>query len=260
MNYWHHHPEYELVYVHKGKGELCIGNHLSHYQDGVLIFIGPNIPHQPILKTGANGNYEVVLQLTEDFMGEGFFEKPEMGQLKQLFERAKQGIIFHGETKERANDKLLGLLEANPFQRLVLLLDFLNDLTESDEYQIINSSNASLAIQSGDFNRMKLVYELVAERYADEISLQEVSDLANLTVPSFCRLFKKLTTKTFTQFLNEYRVTKALQLLNTADCTISDVAFDSGFKSLSYFNRQFKEITGHKPSHYKKTYQQWLTV
>jgi len=258
MNYWHHHPEYELVYVHQGKGELCIGNHLSHYQDGVLIFIGPDIPHQPILKTGENGNYEVVLQLTEDFMGEGFFHKPEMGRLKQLFERARQGIIFHGKTKVKANDKLLDILDAPPFKRLVLLLDFFNDLTESEEYQIIKSDTASLAIQSGDFNRMKSVYELVAERYAEDISLQEVADLANLTVPSFCRLFKKLTSKTFTRFLNEYRVTKALQLLNTEDRTISDIAFGSGFNSLSYFNRQFKEITGHKPSHYRKTYQQWF--
>ncbi|WP_088124982.1 helix-turn-helix domain-containing protein [Roseivirga misakiensis] len=102
---------------------------------------------------------------------------------------------------------------------------------------------------------MKHVYEFVADRYMEDISLQEVAALTNLTVPSFCRLFKRLTSKTFTRFLNEYRVTKALQLLNSEDCSISSVAFDSGFKSLSYFNRQFKEITGHKPSHYKKAFQ-----
>lgn len=258
MNYWHHHPEYELVYVHKDKGELCIGNYLSHFQDGVLLFIGPNIPHHPFLTSADDDNFEIVLQLKEDFMGEGFFEKPEMGQIKRLFERAKQGIIFGQKTKEKSQKKLLKILAAPPFKRLVLLLDFLNDLTESSQYQIINTNAAALAIGTGDFNRMRHVYELVAERYMDDISLQEVAELTNLTIPSFCRLFKRLTSKTFTQFLNEYRVTKALQLLNTEDCSISSVAFDSGFKSLSYFNRQFKEITGHKPSDYKKAYKQLI--
>ena len=258
MNYWHHHPEYELVYVHKGKGELCIGNYLSHYQDGTLLFIGPNIPHQPFLNDSENDNYEVVLQLHEDFLGATFLERPEMYQLTQLFKRARQGIVFHGSTKQRAGVQLEQLLEATPFKRLILLLDFFNDLSESPEYQIINSHAATLAIRSGDFDRMKSVYELVAERYMEDISLSEVANLANLTVPSFCRLFKKLTSKTFTRFLNEYRISRALQKLSTEDCTIADVAFSSGFKSLSYFNRQFKEITGHKPTYYKKAYSQLI--
>ncbi|WP_088124983.1 cupin domain-containing protein [Roseivirga misakiensis] len=146
LDYWHHHPEYELVYVHQGKAELCIGNYLSNFQDGVLLFIGPNIPHQPFLKSGEDHNFEIVLQLKEDFMGEGFFEKPELAQIKQLFERAKQGIIFGKETKERSEEMLLNILTADPFKRLVLLLDFLHELTTSSDYKIINSNAASLAI------------------------------------------------------------------------------------------------------------------
>lgn len=258
MNYWHHHPEYELVYVHKGKGELCIGNYLSHYQDGTLLFIGPDIPHQPFLNDSEKDNYEILIQLNEDFLGPEFLENPEMLQLKQLFKRARQGILFHGVTKEVAGRQLAELLHAPPFKRLILLLDFLHHLAESQEYQIINSHAATLAIKSGDFNRMKAVYQLVAEQYMEDITLKEVANLASLTIPSFCRLFKKLTSKTFTRFLNEYRISKALQKLNTEDCTIGDVAFSSGFKSVSYFNRQFKEITGHKPSYYKKAYRELI--
>ena len=97
--YWHLHPEYEIVYISHGRGKRHIGEHLSYYEDGDLIFLGPNIPHFGFAEGLIEDHVEVVVQMKEDFLGKDFFERPEMYGIKQLFERAKQGISYSGETK-----------------------------------------------------------------------------------------------------------------------------------------------------------------
>jgi len=252
INYWHHHPEYELVFVKNGMGEHRIGNHFSYYEQGTLIFIGPNVPHLPFLNYQHPDNYEIVLQLNAYFMGVDFLEKPELLGIKKLFQRAEKGIIFQEGTHLRAAEKLTHLMDASPFKKLLLLLDFFHELANAEDYKLINNGEAPLAIAPGDFNRINGVYALIAERYTEEIKLEEAAQKANMTVPAFCRLFKKLTTRTFTQFLNEYRISKSVQLLHNEDQPISAVAFACGYNSLSYFNRQFRQITGHKPTDYRE--------
>lgn len=254
INYWHHHPEYEMVFVKNGMGEQRVGNHLSYYEDGMLIFIGPDIPHLPFLNYKHKDNYEIVLQLKEDFMGENFIHRPEMIQVKNLFQRSNEGIVFSNDIKEESEKRLNEIIHADPFKRLILLLDFLNNLAHKKDYRLISPGSASLAIAPGDFNRINKVYALIAEKYMDNVNLGEAAELASMTVPAFCRLFKRLTTKTFTQFLNEYRISKSVQLLSTEDQPISAVAFSCGYNSLSYFNRQFRQITGHKPTDYRKVF------
>jgi AraC-like DNA-binding protein len=243
-----------MVYVKKGMGEQRVGSHLSYYDHGMLVFIGPDIPHLPFLNYQHEDNYEIVLQIREDFMGENFIGRPEMIQIRNLFLRANQGIIFSQTVKEWSEKRLHAIIEADPFKRLIRLLDFLHELANQEDYRLINAGSASLAIAPGDFNRINRVYALIAEKYMDEVSLEQAAELASMTVPAFCRLFKRLTGKTFTQFLNEYRISKSVQLLITQDQPISEVAFACGYNSLSYFNRQFRKVTGHKPTNYRKVF------
>lgn len=233
-------------------GEHRIGNHLSYYENGTLVFIGPDVPHLPFLNYQNPDNYEIVLQLNANFMGTDFLEKPELYSIKRLFQRAHRGIIFCKEAKYLAEEKLNNLIVSKPFKKLLLLLDFFHDLANIQDYKLVNNTDVPLAIAAGDFNRINGVYALISERYMDDLKLEEAAQKANMTVPAFCRLFKKLTTRTFTQFLNEYRISKSVQLLHNGDQSISAVAFACGYNSLSYFNRQFRQITGHKPTDYRK--------
>jgi AraC-like DNA-binding protein len=91
----------------------------------------------------------------------------------------------------------------------------------------------------------------VEENYTEEIRIETVAEIANLSVPSFCRYFKKMTHLTFTDFLNEFRVNNACKLLHTG-VPVSDVCFSSGFNSISHFSKTFKQIKGQSPRDYKK--------
>jgi YesN/AraC family two-component response regulator len=97
-----------------------------------------------------------------------------------------------------------------------------------------------------------MVYQYIMKNFKDEITLNSVSSIANLTPPAFCNFFKKRTQKSFSRFLNEVRIGHACQLLESESKTISSVCFESGYQNFANFNKFFKEITGKTPSQYRK--------
>jgi AraC-like DNA-binding protein len=99
--------------------------------------------------------------------------------------------------------------------------------------------------------RIDKVCRYVESHYAEPIDIRTVADMANLTVPAFSRYFKRMTHLTFTDFVNEYRVSQAQRLLHSSR-TISDVSATVGFSNLSHFNKTFRESTGQTPSAYRK--------
>ena len=88
--------------------------------------------------------------------------------------------------------------------------------------------------------------------YKEEVSLNEVSELVFMTPPSFCRYFKSKTNKTFTTFLNEYRINNALKLLAQSELDIKNICFQCGYNNFSHFNRLFKKKFQMTPSEYRK--------
>ncbi len=83
-----------------------------------------------------------------------------------------------------------------------------------------------------------------------KIYIEEVAEVANLSEEAFCRFFKLRTRKTYTNFLNEMRVSQACKLLIANESSIQDICFQTGFSNLSNFNRIFKKVTGKTPSQY----------
>ncbi len=249
---WHFHPEYEIVYISNGRGKRHIGDHISYFEDGDLIFLGPNLPHFGFTEEVFEAHVEIVVQMKEDFLGPDFLNKPEMARIRQLFERSRQGLSFHGNTKKEVGERLKGMGPQNSFDRLMTLLSILQGLAGSEEYQLLNASGFALEVNAQDQDRMEAIYQYVQDNFQEEANLDEASKLVSMTVPAFCRYFKKLTRKTFSQFVNEFRIAHACRLLGDDQLTIAAVSFESGFNNLSHFNRQFKGITGLSPREYRK--------
>ncbi len=248
--FWHYHPEYEIVFVRKGSGKLHIGQHLTNYEEGELVFIGPNLPHTGFGYGVIGEHEEIVVQLREDFLGESFLSTPEMQQIRYLFEKAKQGLSFHGKAKKLVAAKLQKMLSLPHFERLVELLNIFQTLATTTEYTALNSPEALFDFSHKDENRINGVYEYVEHHYREPIDIQVVADLVSLTVPSFCRYFKKITHITYTDFVNEYRVNQACRLL-FENLSIADICFEVGFNNISHFNKTFKQLKGKSPREYR---------
>lgn len=250
--HWHFHPEYEIVFISNGEGKRHIGNHISHYENGDLIFLGPNLPHFGFCDQFMEEHTEIVVQMKEDFLGKDFFNAPEMTVIQQLFERAKQGIVFKEEVKQIVGKQLMEMPQMDSFDRLLSLLKVLKILAQTDQYHLLNASGLILEVQSQDHFRINTIYQHVEANFKQEISLDEMAKKVNMTVPAFCRYFKKLTGKTFTHFVNEFRIAHACNLLAKGTLPISEVCYESGFNNFSHFNKQFRLITRNSPSKYRK--------
>jgi AraC-like DNA-binding protein len=145
------------------------------------------------------------------------------------------------------------MLKEDGFDRLLALLHILQEMAEADDYEMLNASGFALEVSAQDQDRIEAIYQYVQQNFQDEVNLDEAARRANMTVPAFCRYFKKLTRKTFSQFVNEFRIAHACRLLGDDTLSIAAVSFESGFNNLSHFNRQFKNITNLSPRAYRKT-------
>lgn len=248
---WHYHPEIELVYVNGGSGKRQIGSHVSYYTDGDLILIGSNLPHCGFTDVLTGNKSESVVQMKQDFLGNDFFNIPEMRKIQGLFQIASGGVAFTGSTKKKIGEKIEIMEYQTDFQRLLSILNILNELGNSKEYQVLNAQGFSLQTEVKDNDRINIVFNYVKTNFKEEITLEEIADLVSMTVPSFCRYFKKITNKTFVQFVNECRLVHASKLLAEKPISITEVCFESGFNNFSHFNKSFKAFTGQNPSEYR---------
>lgn len=248
--YWHFHPEIELAYVEAPKGIRHIGEHISTYEESDLVLIGSNIPHLNF-DYGVKEKVEtVVVQVQEDFVHAAWQQIPELEAIVALFERAKTGIAFYGETKKKVGLRLKSLQQLDKFSQYLELMQLFQIMAISTEFTLLfvrPITNQQLLKQQ---SRMHQIYHFVETHFKDRINIDQVAQLVHLSVPAFCRYFKKTTQLTYTDFVNQYRVTVAKKML-LQNKSIAEAGFEAGFENLSYFTRTFKKVTGQTPSQYK---------
>lgn len=258
---WHYHPELELHYTIKGEGIKFIGDNVSNFSGGDMILLGENLPHTwhckeeyfqsaSTLKTEA-----LVLHFRPHCLGKDFTHLPEAYLLPGLFEKAKKGLFIKGESKTRIAALLHQVLEAKALDRIIHLIAILKILSESEETETIAPAFAfNYPSSMHEMERLERIFTFVLSNYKKDIPLQEVASLAHMSVTSFCRYFKGMTHKTFSEFLIEIRISHVCRALVEDRLPTEVICFECGFNNVSNFYRHFKKVTGMTPFDYKKKY------
>jgi AraC-like DNA-binding protein/ligand-binding sensor protein len=99
---------------------------------------------------------------------------------------------------------------------------------------------------------IRRVKAYIAGHHADPISLEGIANAMHVSTFYFCKLFKKATGITFTDYLGRVRVEKAKNLLLNPHLRVSEIAYTVGFQSLTHFNRVFRALTGDSPTHFRE--------
>ena len=252
-NYWHFHPEYEIVFIKNGTGTRVVGDHSSTYQNGELIFLGPNLPHLPFGNRQYPDNYEVVIQFNQE-LADQILAIAETKNLVTLLNQSHEGLAY-GQTTKDIVSTYISQFQFEGMNRFLLLLRLLKDLHEAQDYQILNAAPLNVKRSNADLQRLEHIYSYVASNYQHTITIDEIAASVGLTGNSLCRFFKRVTGKTLTSFIHQFRVSIAKEGLRDGKANISEIAFRCGYNDLTFFNRKFKSNTGMTPTAYRKKFQ-----
>lgn len=252
----HQHVEMQIMWIEKSEGTLIAGDYVGRFNPGDLYVIGSKQAH--VFKNDApyyelNENLEAVslsVFFDEMYVGEDFWQLEEMEATRKLVEKAARGLKINGTSQTEVISLLKILPDQLGIEKLITFFKIIKILSETTEYRNLSVGAPFESYTSHEGKRMDDILQFTLKESHRKVYIEEVAKVANLTVEAFCRYFKTRTGKTYTNFLNEVRVSNACRLLIDKDLSIQDICFQSGFNNLSNFNRAFKKVTGKTPSSY----------
>ena len=258
----HYHPELELHYTIKGEGIRLIGDNVSHFSEGEVILLGENLPHAWRGKEQEMAGAEdyaveaIVIQFSPACLGRDFFQLPEAYLIPRIFEAAKKGLLIHGRSAEMIRTLMYRMVNANRFERIIGLLQILQIISEREETTTIASAHAFYKPSENESLRLNNVIAYTLSNFRSDIKLEEIAVIANLSVNSFCRYFKSMTSKTYLDFLTEIRISHACRMMMEDRFSIAIICYECGFNNVSNFYRHFKRFTGFTPFEYKRKFKE----
>lgn len=253
----HYHPEIEITLIEQSFGQRFVGDHMEDFHAGDLIMIGPNLPHQ-----WRNDQY------FQQFKGQAkltviHFRETSVMQLshlmdfshiKKLFIEARRGVKFTRETTDEFKKGLKILQNASQTDRLIGFMSLINIMAKASNRRTLSSSDIQ-QLDSGKYSdRINQVYTYILDNYHQDLTLSDAAEHVHLSPSAFSHFVKKRTGLTFSQLVNDLRIKYATKLLIDTDLNITEICYKSGFRNLSYFNRQFKASKHSPPLEYRKNY------
>jgi AraC-like DNA-binding protein len=252
----HYHSELELTSVERSSGTRIVGDSIEPFHPGDLVLVGSKTPH--IWKN--NIEYvdgiavfakAVVIKFLPDFVGNQFWNIPEMSKIRHLlFDLAPYGFKLEGAAKEIVAAKMKLLLAKSQTEQIIHLLEILHEMSEAKTYRLL--SKFPVSQKEKDDDKTNLVLSFLQTNFTKNIRLKDIADKACMHPNALCAYFKRETGKTIFDVLHEIRLKKACDLLLTTNDSIAMIGATAGFYSQTLFNRKFKEICGMTPLCYRK--------
>lgn len=255
---WHKHEEFEIMIFTGGKGKQFIGDGIIDYQEGDITLIGSNIPHLHLCNDISQGKKHSTssgeaVQFTMDMFPCHMDTLPDFIEIDILLKRSQYGIRFYDNGLWSDIYKMvLNLDKMYGIERVIQLYNILNKLTKSTQYKLVSET---MYYQDNPLDTkdkpIDKVFKYLYLHFKEKIALKEIAIYVNQDPAALCRTFKRGTDKSIFRCLAEIRIKHACKLLINSGLTISQIAYECGYGSLSFFNEQFKEIILSTPSEYR---------
>ena len=249
----HTHDYVEIVYMCRGKTTHIVNDTRIVLSEGELLLMGQNT-RQEILPAG-EGDIAVNFIVQPEFFGGTLdFLGSEETPLRDFIVRCLCGDNPSGYLHFKVAD-------VKPVQNLVenllwtLISDTpnrrsINQLTMGLLFvQLLNHTD-KLTIGNKEQDTIVWVLRYIEEHFADG-SLTEIADMLHYDVTWLCREIKRRTGKTYTQLLQEKRLSQAAWLLRNTNQKVADIGISVGYENLSYFHRIFAQHFGISPKAYR---------
>lgn len=248
-----HHNEIQINLLQRGRVTYLLGSSTVHVKPGHLMAFWAAIPHQIIDYEPDTDYYVATLPLAWFLQ----YQLPD-----QIVQPLMRGEVVQEPRPERAeSDATLlkqwegDLRKSTEVIREIVTVEMktrMQRLALNLESARSSSKPRSPAkVQVGGLNMVEQMVCHIAQNYMDPISAADIGRVAGLHPNSAMRLFKKTFGTTLIDYITHHRVFHAKRLLATTDQKIVDVAFGSGFSSVSRFNEAFRRASGCTPREYR---------
>lgn len=246
----HFHEHMEILYFVHGEAEIECNSQVTHAKAGDLIILNSNDLHY-----GINLSGDLLYNaLIADF---SLLQSPSPDAVETKFitPMTQNNVMFRNHItddeelrgafeliKDEFCNRELGYelaIKSSMYRMLTIL--FRKYVAEYMPLSVFNSRTKNLT-------RFAPVFKYIEEHYLEELSVEQLARMANLSRFHFSRLFSELTNKTVTDYINQFRINKSEYLLRNTEMTISEVALAAGYNDISYFSRTFKKYKHVPPS------------
>ncbi|MCM5526852.1 AraC family transcriptional regulator [Parasegetibacter sp. NRK P23] len=257
----HRHDEMQLTWIQKGEGTLVVDNNMYPFRSNEIYCIGANQPH--VFKSDPDYFHEKskkkVQALTVFFNPNGklqyLFDLSELKSIRTFLQKHRSGFSIPEQYVADIGHKMNQLSEASGIEQFLLFVEILKKFAAIPDVKELATVTELSSVSEHEGIRLSNIYHFIMTNYAQPITLEDVAKQAHMTPQAFCRYFKKRTLHTFVSFLNEVRINEACKKLTDGGFdSISTIAYNCGFNSITNFNRVFKSIVGQAPSEYVESY------
>ena len=252
---WHYHPQCELTCILEGKGLRYVGNNISAFEEMDLVLLGGNLPHC-WKKTSEGGRAKsIVFQWDEEI----FPKVIDLTEIRKILSIASRGIKFSSNLTRRVLPLMKKIVEENDWV-YIRFLEILEILAREKEFEILAGASYSADISNESNDRLSKILNYISENYQQKISLSEMAGMFHMTEPSFSRFFSQHFQKSFTVYLNEYRISRATRMLIETDYQVAHIGYACGYESLSFFYTQFRKFKKISPLKYRRKYRDKMSI
>lgn len=250
----HWHQELELQIVLEGSAEYRV-NGVSYTVDrGCGIYIAPEAIHQARQLSSGTVGYDVVLspQLLINVMASAHCDQYTL----PLTTRRPEAFVITPERKE--GHRILEFLrqmyytESSQVTYELFLLEHLiglwRNLLTLFPTQAADAETQTLRLRE---QRMKTMLDYIHKNYQDPLTVEDIASAACVSQSECFRCFAELSRTTPVEYINQFRLLQASQLLITTSQSMADICYTTGFNNTSYFSKKFKAQYGMSPREYR---------
>lgn len=265
----HCHDVYEINYVQHASGaQRIVGDSVETIGDYDLVLIAnPKLAHtwapaENAPETAAREQiHEITIQIQPDIFHEQLMSKHMYEDIARMLERAQLGLCFswsailnnHVIISEIASEK-------DKFVKGLRIWRLLYNLSKDTEARVLASSVFFNQTSTLDKDRIYRVEHYIKQHYFEDITLEDLAKLANMTAGSFSRYFKQQTGRNVSEYLVNFRLGIAAQELVSTSRSTADIAYGCGFNNLSNFNRLFRKYRQMSPSEFRRVYKKNIYI
>lgn len=252
-----HKRSYELTITKGLSGTRMVGDSTEFFSDLDVVLMAPGLPHcwqdHGIKPKGVHK--VIVIHFSGNFIPDRGGQKTHFRNISRALNESVRGLKLKEDVIRKYEELFEELDEGNGFENYLRILQLLNLFgTPNHSTKLCSEGYSKPEFKKGE-QRLEKALGFIQANYTQTISIKDVAEQVYMSPSAFSHFFKKRLLKSYTEYVLDLRLGKAVQLLQETDLSVNQIGFESGFNNYSYFNGSFKKKYNYTPLAFRKLIQ-----